>query len=70
MISLKELEEAGVATIFTGKAVIFDLKEANRHFKSSALKESIAKVYYHDGRCGDVLLREFGLSGYWAELRE
>ena len=69
MITLELLEKSGVKTIFTGKKVIFDLKEANRHFKASALKKVTGKVYYYDGS-GDVLLKEFGLTGYWAEFKE
>jgi hypothetical protein len=65
---VKELEKMGVRTVLCPGGVLISMEDAAK-IKASVLMGRIKEVYYYANRCGDCILRDLGLSGYWALLK-
>ncbi len=72
MTNVKILEKAGVKTIYTKLGILFSLQDPNllKNFTGSQVQKMVKEVLFHDGKQGNVILRELGLTGYWAIVKE
>uniref|UniRef100_A0A7C3SPC1 Uncharacterized protein n=1 Tax=Dictyoglomus turgidum TaxID=513050 RepID=A0A7C3SPC1_9BACT len=65
---VEKLENMKIRTVISPEGILVSMKDISR-FKASVFMGRIDKVYYYSNGCGDSMLRDLGLSGYWALLK-
>ncbi len=70
MTIAEKLEEAGVRTVYTCRGIIFSLTDpALKAFKGSEIHRFVKGILYRSETCDDTVLREHGLTGHWAVVK-